>query len=234
MSIAELLGIADREVVALVGGGGKSTLLFALGRDLAAAGRGVVLTTTTKMGRDQVTGSVTVVGSIDAVARVTRWPALLICGGDDHKITGPDPAEVGRVLDLQEVDVVVVEADGAHGRPLKAPASHEPVVPPSSTVVVITMGIDAVGGRLGDVAHRPRQAMEFGGLGADDVLTASDCATILLHPQGALRVVPPGARVVVAITKVDGASENAARVVRRLVAAHPAVDLVVIIRDGAS
>ncbi len=159
---------------------------------------------------------------------------MLICGGDDHKITGPDPAEVGRVLDLPEVDVVVVEADGAHGRPIKAPASHEPVVPPSSTLVVITMGIDAVGGRLGDVAHRPERAMEFTGLGADDVLTAPHCAAILLHPHGALRVVPPGARVVVAITKVDAATENAAAEVRSQVAAHPAVDRVVIIRDTTS
>ena len=48
------LEIKEGEIVALVGGGGKSTLLSALGE---IHGRGTVLTTTTKMGSDQVGGA---------------------------------------------------------------------------------------------------------------------------------------------------------------------------------
>ena len=43
----ENLGIKEGEIVALVGGGGKSTLLKALGE---LHGKGTILTTTTKMG----------------------------------------------------------------------------------------------------------------------------------------------------------------------------------------
>ena len=46
----ENLEIKEGEIVALVGGGGKSTLLRALGE---LHGRGTILTTTTKMGSDQ-------------------------------------------------------------------------------------------------------------------------------------------------------------------------------------
>ncbi len=231
MSVASLLGLGSREIVALVGGGGKSTLLFALGRDLAAAGRGVVLTTTTKMGRDQIVGEMTVCDSIESIGSVTRWPAMLVCGGDDHKITGPEPGDVGRLLDVPGVDLVVVEADGAHGRPIKAPASHEPVVPPSSTMVVIAMGIDAVGGRLGEVTHRPERAAAFTGRDVDHALTVADCVTILMHPEGALRVVPPAARVAVAITKVGNQTQAVAESIRSEIESYPVIDRVVIISD---
>jgi hypothetical protein len=42
------------------------------------------------------------------------------------------------------------------------------------------------------------------------VLTARDCAAILLHPDGALRSCPPGAKVVVAITKAESAAARSA------------------------
>ena len=144
------------------------------------------------------------------------------------------------------VDYLIVEADGAHGRPLKAPALHEPVVPDTSTMVVIAVGVDAVGMQLGDAAHRIEQAVEFSGLAVDHVLTGPDCATILMHPichlwpdrctilmhpRGALRAVPAGARVIVAVTKVDARNRSDAEDLARVLTAHEPVDGVVLVED---
>ena len=41
--------------------------------------------------------------------------------------------------------VVIAEADGARLRPLKAPAEHEPVIPPAADAVVAVAGLDSVG-----------------------------------------------------------------------------------------
>lgn len=232
MRLVDQLGLGERELVALVGGGGKSTLLFQLGRELGAGGKHVVLTTTTKMGRDQMAGDLQVCETIECAARPSSRPIMLVTGGDSHKITGPRPEDLDRLFAESTLDFLIVEADGAHGRPLKAPADHEPVVPSSSTTVVIAVGVDAVGVRLDEASHRVEQATAFSGLAADHVLTAEDCATILVHPSGALRTVPEAARVLVAITKVGSPDRRAAagEIADRLVE-HPRVDGAILIPD---
>ncbi|MFW2338434.1 MAG: hypothetical protein ACN4GK_00150, partial [Acidimicrobiia bacterium] len=75
------------------------------------------------------------------------------------------------------------------------------------------------------------QAVEFSGLAVDHVLTSADCATILMHPSGALRTVPAGARVIVAVTKVDARNRSDAEDLARVLTAHEPVDGVVLVED---
>ena len=49
MKLKEALEIRDREVICLVGGGGKTTTMFALAKELAKGGRCVITTTTTRI-----------------------------------------------------------------------------------------------------------------------------------------------------------------------------------------
>ena len=226
------MGLGERGLVALVGGGGKSTLLFQLGRELAADGKHVVLTTTTKMGRDQVAGDLQVCETVECAAQPSLRPIMLVTGGDSHKITGPRPEDLDRLYAESALDFLIVEADGAHGRPLKAPAVHEPVVPSLSTTVVIAIGVDAVGLRLDEASHRVERATAFSGLGPDHLLTATDCAAILVHPSGALRTVPEAARVLVAITKVSSPDQQkAAEIIANRVVEHPRVDEAILVPD---
>jgi probable selenium-dependent hydroxylase accessory protein YqeC len=239
-SLSDLLGLGSRELVAIVGGGGKSTLLFGLGNELAATGRRVVLTTTTKMGRYQITDLSNVCWSADTGCVIdaldTPGPVMLLTDGDDHKVTGPSPEAVDHLFAAAAADYIIVEADGSHGRPLKAPASHEPVVPSATTTVVILMGIDAVGRRLDEATHRVEEAMRFTGLAPDHILTPGDCATILTHPEGALRVCPSNSRVVVGLTKVGSAADIrasaemlAATDIANRVGSHPSIAAVVVL-----
>ncbi|MDJ0664949.1 MAG: selenium cofactor biosynthesis protein YqeC [Acidimicrobiia bacterium] len=225
VTLAAKLGLRQRELISLVGGGGKSTLLFALGAELAGVGRHVVLTTTTKMGRFQIGADDTVCPAAELDCLRSAWaagaPALLLTGGDEHKVTGPPPEDVDTLFSEPDIDVIVVEADGSHGKPLKAPAAHEPVIPATSTLVVIVMGIDAIGRPMEEVTHRIGEARRFTNLQADHILTPADCADVLLHPEGALRSCPPGSRVVVAVTKVASETdEGAARELATVVTAR--------------
>lgn len=233
---AELLGLGDRELVALVGGGGKSTLLFRLGDELAAAGKRVVLTTTTKMGRYQISDLDNVCWSSDtqcAEAALSKpGPVMLLTDGDDHKVTGPPPEVVDQLYASSTADYIVVEADGSHGRPLKAPAAHEPVVPRAATTVVIMVGIDAVGQRVDRAVHRVEVAYRFAGLDKGHLLTTEDCSEILSHPDGALRVCPRTSRVIVAVTKASSETDRAsAAAIARQLENHPRIAACVLL-DG--
>lgn len=203
--VARRLGLGTRELVAFTGAGGKSTLMLRLGDELAGSGRRVLITTTTKMGRDQIEELPAVCRSHEpsAVRAATASHLLvgLVTGGDDHKATGPPPGVVDELFASVPVDYLLVEADGARGLSLKAPGFHEPVIPAKTTTVVVLMGVDAVGGRIVDVAHRPAQAAALTGLGIGDRLGVEHCVAVLTHEHGGLQGVPEKARVVVALTK---------------------------------
>ncbi|MCZ7671710.1 MAG: selenium cofactor biosynthesis protein YqeC [Chloroflexi bacterium] len=100
-----------------------------------------------------------------------------------------------------DVDFVLVEADGSRMRPIKAPAEHEPVIPPDATVVAPVVGLDALERPLSEIAHRPEKIEQlllptshFSLL--NGMLTPEAIARILTHPWGGLKSVPAGARVI--------------------------------------
>ncbi len=152
---ADILEIeVDREAVSLVGGGGKTALMYALGRELSADGRGVILTTTTKI-REPATSPFFVPFLSRDLDEIRKWvaenirhsPCLLIAGErlPGGKLDGIPPGWVEALLRTEKVSVIVNEADGAAGRPLKAPREGEPVVPESTTLLAPVIGIDGLG-----------------------------------------------------------------------------------------
>ena len=99
---------------------------------------------------------------------------------------------------------MLVEADGARGKSFKTPAAHEPVIPGATTLVVIVMGIGAIGRPIAEKCHRPELVAELAGLSIDDVLDVDAAVRVATHPDGVLRAVPEGAQVVVALTPGPG------------------------------
>ncbi len=233
-SLARMLDLLDRELVAFTGAGGKSSLMVRLGYELAGAGRRVLVTTTTKMGREQLEDLPAICRSpaLDAVtvALSTHPLVALVTGGDDHKATGPPPGLVDGLFEASPADYLLVEADGARGRSLKVPGPHEPVIPATTTTVVVLMGVDAVGGRIADVAHRPERAAALTGLGIGDRLEVGHCVAVLTDPRGGLQGVPPGARVVVALTKTGTPdTDHVAELIADQVGSHRRVSGVVVV-----
>lgn len=227
--LADSLGIGSNELVAFTGGGGKTTLLLRLGRELAGE-QPVLLTTTTKLGLHQ-TDDFGIAWSLDDVGRAVAGnpgrPVFVLSGRDDHKVRGLQPAEVDGLFESGVAPFVLVEADGSRGRPLKAPADHEPVVPASATLVVVVVGSDAVGQPYSAAAHRPAAAAALTGAGVGDRITADAVAEVVASPAGGLKGLPEGARVVVAITKVDERRRQAADRIATLVGATARVERVV-------
>jgi probable selenium-dependent hydroxylase accessory protein YqeC len=102
------------------------------------------------------------------------------------------------------------EADGSRMRPFKAPAGHEPVIPPETTLVVPVVGADVFGQTLDDDhVHRPELIGALTGAPPGSVITPEIVARVLAHPAGGCKSVPAHARVVVMINKVDGLPDRA-------------------------
>lgn len=230
--LIEAFGIGMRELVAFTGGGGKTSLLLELSRQLVARGDRVLMTTTTKLGLDQTEGT-EVCWSIDwfeiESALDRGGPVFVLSEGDDHKVVGYDPETVGDLYADSSAGYVLVEADGSRGRPLKAPAEYEPVVPEAASVVVVVMGVDAIGRTIFEASHRPARAAELTGLAETDVITPGVAAAVLTHPEGGLKGIPPSARVIVAVTKVTEASGTAAADLSALVRTNARIERVALV-----
>jgi probable selenium-dependent hydroxylase accessory protein YqeC len=136
---------------------------------------------------------------------VVAWKSI-----DGTKAVGVDPIDCDRwFTDVEGVDHVLVEADGARRRPFKAPGALEPVIPATATTVIIVAGADALGRVIGDQCHRPLRVAALAGCRPYERLTPERAAKVLLHERGFLASVPPAARVAIVITKVDDTTSQA-------------------------
>ncbi len=229
--LREALGIDGKSgLVSIVGGGGKSSLLFALAACLP--GR-VVMSTTTRMFASQMDLAESVCRLSDAnwEARLDASDSNLLVVG---RLEGDRAVGVPRELPAdwlarRGVDWVVVEADGSRMLPVKAPAAHEPVVPTETDLLIVVAGIDALAGPIRDVAHRPGLVSAIVGLGTDVALTPEALAAVLTSREGGLKSVPDRARAVLFINKVESSSQReAARAVACAALAEPRVERIVI------
>lgn len=221
--------MAGKPIVALVGAGGKSSLLFRLGEDLAAAGRAVLLTATTRLWASQADRAPFSLFSSHEPTLAFELPtslrgygrALAMAGParEPGKLAGLDPAAICRLAALDEVGAAVVEADGSRERPLKAPAAHEPLVPACATHVVVVAGMAAVGLPLDEATvHRPELFAALAGVQPGALLTPQAVAAVLAHPEGGRKGCPPGALPLLYLNlALDGAAGAAER---RLAAAR--------------
>ncbi len=163
-NLTALLDIQSGHVVALIGAGGKHTLMDRLGRELHEAGRPVVLTSTTNLHRHANFAAIGVVQTEverDWVARlreaIERDRRALLVGDDmgPAMFRGVDPETVVRTRRAVPDAVVIVKADGARKRMLKAPAAHEPVFPPDTDLCMLVQTLAALGKPVNDhYVHR--------------------------------------------------------------------------------
>ena len=211
----QALGFDGPALVAVVGGGGKTTLLFALARERAAMPAGsAILTTTTKFTIPPEGRSVPTLMASSPAARLGAIVKLIADGGR-VVVTGSGWGERGRVqaveidwpsqaLALEGVGLVGVEADGAAGRGFKAPADHEPVIPAAATHVIACVSVTVLGRPLDEKStHRPDRVIALTGATIGDPITPEIIAAVLAHPQGGRKGAPPSARFAVAITQAS-------------------------------
>ena len=220
----ENLEIKEGEIVALVGGGGKSTLLKALGE---IHGKGTILTSTTKMGSDQ-TGEATLLVSPsekELVRALGGTPPVLIWDRvEGEKAFGVDPSLPKSWL--PEATRIIVEADGARRHPAKAPAPYEPVLPLGATTVIAVIGADAIDRVIEDQCHRPLRVAAVVNCSPYERLTPQRAAVLLLDPNGSKKGLENGMRYVIAITKVSTKNQNIVeRLVEELQSFDPEVEI---------
>ena len=135
--------------VSLVGGGGKTTLLYAMADHCARKGWRVLVMTTTHIRQPAACYAP------DDAALTALWQAghyaVIGTPAENGKLTLPPPQLLRR---MAQADAVFIEADGAKHHPCKLPAAHEPVLLPQSDIVLAVAGLSALGKPLREGCFR--------------------------------------------------------------------------------
>jgi probable selenium-dependent hydroxylase accessory protein YqeC len=141
--------IQPLKYVSFIGGGGKTSLIEYLAKRLIGVGQTVAITTTTKI---YARPPYRVLTEENASS---EWARPLVRVGkrlENGKLTGVDVEDIKQLGKVY--DKILIEADGAKGKPLKFPASYEPVIPAISEKVYVLAGLDALSGTVDDKVFR--------------------------------------------------------------------------------
>ena len=126
MKLHQAFRVVRGDVVAFIGAGGKTTALVTLGHELAELGWRVLATTTTHVRPselDLMPALADVSAPSDEVADKLHRHGFVFLHGEiaDNRVQGIRPNAVANLLDQVDSDVLLIEADHAAGRLLKAP-----------------------------------------------------------------------------------------------------------------
>lgn len=230
-------------VVAMVGGGGKSSLVYALAREVAALGGRAAVTGTARFTpaphgwpMPPLVGVPSDDAVASAVARLSGAGAFVVTGVEEQPRGRLAPLTSGAVAALaatKGIDAVIVEADGSRARAFKAPGEHEPVIPGVATHVVAVVGASVLGRPLDEAyVHRPERVRAMVPEASPAaVCDASLIARVLVHEAGGRKGVE-GRPFAVVVNQADTHPDAARAIAEAVRASGVARVLVTALRDA--
>lgn len=199
--LSHSLRIAEHRAAAFVGAGGKTSAMFQVARELAP----VLVTTSTHLlnGQGMLADRHLFWEPEDSIPDLSGLAAhgiTLVTGRLDpvkNRFLGSTSDQLqilNQVANSQRLPILV-EADGARQRSIKAPAEHEPAIPDFVDLVVVVAGLTGLGRPVdAEYVHRPEIFAELSGLKTGEIITTAALARALTHPAGGIKNIPPGAR----------------------------------------
>ncbi|QPC81484.1 putative selenium-dependent hydroxylase accessory protein YqeC [Phototrophicus methaneseepsis] len=229
MKLHQAFDVVRGDVVAFVGAGGKTSTMLALGHELAESGWRVLATTTTQLSEEQL-------ASFPHGMRLAAGSRAISDALTDHRFVflydhiekgaayGPAMDRMQLLLDTVDSDVLLVEADNAHGLPFKAPAANEPVIPPETSLVVPLVGLSALDKPLDeDHVGNPQAMIDRFGFYKGGKVRSPWIAQVLRDETLGLKDVPDRARAIAFLNQApqEGYLRTRARLIAKLALKSP-------------
>lgn len=209
----EIFGIEKgvKAKISFCGGGGKTSTLFALAKELKSRNLKVLVTTTTSIFYPHEDYDDIFLLDEFLKLRIDKWQpeagSVTVLGtyvNDEDKLKGISKEYADELYRNNIFDAILVEADGSKRKPIKAPDAHEPVIPECSTAVVGVIGFDCYGKPIGpEWVHRPHLLAGIAGRIEGDVIDSEVIQKLVLSSEGLFKSCPAHAQKIVFINKVE-------------------------------
>ncbi len=210
MKISELLNLKNRKaIISICGGGGKTSTLFRLASELK--GKRVLITTTTKISKPEKSDNYElIIGENSAnfinSIKSKRLKNSILCASSleksKNKLYGCTEEFIDNIKDY--FDIVIVEADGSAGKPLKAPAAHEPVVHHLTSIYIGVIGLDCLNRpATAENVHRPEYFSQIRNKKDTYPVSIDDLVKLIDSESGLFKKAPKNCTKVVFLNKAD-------------------------------
>lgn len=160
--------------IAYVGAGGKTTRIFADAKKYQDMGYSVFVTTSTHMEKREDCDTS---GNVEQMIQTLKEKKYLMAGLDDGKkikaLSYEDYLAVSKYADM-----VLIEADGSHRKPVKYPKETEPVIYEDVDQIVLIEGFQALGRPAFEVCQRLEKIQNFLDIQEDTLLEESHFSCI--------------------------------------------------------
>jgi len=228
MKLHEAFEITRGDVVAVIGAGGKTSTLVSLGYELAECGWRVLATTTTRIAESQLElmpRAMSYDTDSDAISNALTEAQFVFLYDSIRKgkVYGPNPSWIAKLMDAVDSDVLLVEADGARGLPLKAPYEHEPVIPPETSLVISIASLSALGQPLDDEhVYNAEAIIKRYGFPQGNRIKSPWIAQVIRDEELGMKGIPEDTRTIAFLNQVasKGYERARARLIARLALRH--------------
>ena len=164
-------------IIAVVGSGGKTTLMKKLASQYLSEGKTVLVTTTTHMFIEEET---LLTDDADTIIRALQENGYAMAGvPEEMKFKALSEETFEAVTTYAEV--IMVEADGSKSLPLKFPNATEPVIPEGTDEIIVVCGLNALGQKAKDVCHRLERVQACLGIEEDTLITPEHVQKLVLE-----------------------------------------------------
>lgn len=179
------LSLERPEVVSIVGAGGKTSFINELSRELKSFNKKVLSTTTTQVFKPSNMDYFILNKIHDDFkpkeGTITSY-GTNVKGG---KLIVKSIVEIEDIIKRNIFDFVLIEADGAKRKPLKAPASHEPVITSLTSLTIGVIGLDSIGLILNETnVHRAGLVSQLINKDLGEIIDRQDILKLILDKKG--------------------------------------------------
>lgn len=224
MKLHEAFNVLRGDVVAFIGAGGKTSTLIGLGHELAEIGWRVLATTTAFIHQDQLNllpCALRYDSGHEAISSALTEHHFVFLHGDiiDGMVYGCPQPYIRQLMDTIDSDVLLVKADFADSRLMKAPLENEPLIPADTSLVIPVASLSVLGQPFDDEHVYNLKAIHARyGFPMDKPIKSPWLAQVLRDETLGLRGVPEGRRIVAFLnrTPTKGYGRARARLVARL------------------
>ncbi len=207
-SLKEML-TDEHMCISLVGGGGKTSTMYALARMFASDNKRVLVTTTTKIfvPTEEQCDSFFVEKSLKKInIPHGKVYAFGLSINNLKKVDGFTPSIIEEVENMGDAvyDVLIYEADGAKKLPLKAPNKTEPCIAVNTTHNIACVGLDSLGEKLNEeIAFRVDLISNITRCKRDEIIQPIHIKRLIEDKNGLFQYTPMQAKKILLLTKAD-------------------------------
>jgi len=156
MNLIKDFNIQKNDVITITGGGGKTSLMFALGKELSEMGMIHVLTTTAKICVSDVPENQCMISKYikEVINQIKKDPKREWVIGKEiikgQKISGFSNEELEYLQDSLGSLVILNEGDGSKRKPYKFYSDYEPMIPKLTTKIIHVIGAEVLFKKIDD------------------------------------------------------------------------------------